>query len=109
MGCSSSPAAGSMDDHLERHCPMVMLTCEHCETSTRRSSMEDYLQNHCPLVPVRCDLVEDETQERCSHECPRKDLDDHRQTCEFQAASCEHEGCTVVTTRRRLESHHLGC
>lgn len=109
MGCGGTPAARAMDEHLEQDCPMVLCKCEHCETSTRRSSMEDHLRNDCPLVPVTCDLVEDETAERCLHACPRRDLDEHQKTCEFRAASCQHEGCCVVTTARRIESHHRSC
>ena len=90
LNCGIDLVLNEMDEHIANDCTKYELQCANkCGKIVERGKMEEHLRVSCPEQIVSCpNKGESLFEDGCSASLRRKELDQHKQSCNFRRIMC---------------------
>lgn len=98
-----------LEEHIASECPNALVACpQECGASLLRREVGTHCAQQCPNTGVLCPLS-DYFGTVCAAKCLRKDLEEHKLTCNFRQVRCGSSGCKEKVMYQYLQDHEEVC
>ena len=87
-----------LKNHELEECLHRKVNCKYCDDLGAHSFITGRHKDLCPKFPMQCPNF------NCNVKVLRKDLDEHRKTCQYEIVECCN-GCGLTLQRQKLASH----
>ena len=109
LHCGSVMQQMALQGHLDRECPEANLACpQECGARMMRKEVQTHCSEQCPNTTVLCPLSA-RLGAVCGVGCLRKDLEEHRLTCNYRQVRCGSGGCKEKVMYMCMQEHEEVC
>lgn len=109
LGCPAVLAYIELEEHISAVCPNALLNCpQECGANLQRKEIPLHFTQFCPNTSVLCPLS-DYFGTVCAAQCLRKDLEEHKLTCNYRQVRCGNIGCKEKVMYQYLQDHDDLC
>jgi hypothetical protein len=90
LKCSLMLPLNDMEDHIREECPKTLIKCKNrCGKVVERGEAERHIHYDCPLEFIECpNKGESMFEDGCIVRLKRREIDQHKLTCNFRKVYC---------------------